>query len=164
MKKAIFPMCIGLLVLCSVGLADIPKLINYQGMLTGDTGEPLDGTFDTFFRIYNAPSGGDKRWEENHAALSVSQGLFNAILGSQSGGIHLDFSEEYWLEVVVEGEVMPRIQFTSVGYAYRALMADSANVAVSVPSAGGWTDDGSTVRLADGGDFGRRVCRGSVAS
>jgi hypothetical protein len=44
-------MCIGLSVLCSVGLADIPRLINYQGMLTGDTDERLDDIFDMFFRI-----------------------------------------------------------------------------------------------------------------
>ena len=118
-----------LVLLASLSLADIPKLINYQGMLTNISGEPLNGTFDTFFRIYNAPSSGDKRWEENHSALSVNQGLFNVILGSQSGGIDLDFSEDYWLEVEVEGEVMPRIEFTSVGYAYRALVADSARSA-----------------------------------
>jgi hypothetical protein len=138
MKKAVFPMCIGLLVLCSVGFADIPKLINYQGMLTGDSGEPLDGVYHIIFRIYNAESGGDKRWEENHPAVSVNQGLFNVILGSESGDMNLDFSEEYWLEVVVAGEDMPRIRFTSVGYAYRALVADSARVAT--PGSGShWT-------------------------
>jgi hypothetical protein len=135
-----------LFVLCSAGLAaDIPKLINYQGMLTNISGEPLNGTFDTFFRIHNAPSFGDKRWEENHAALSVNQGLFNVILGSQSGGIHLDFSEEYWLEVVVEGEVMPRVRFTSVGYAYRAMVADSA-ASVTPGSGSNWTLSGSVLQ------------------
>ena len=61
MKKALILMCTGLPVICSLGFADIPKLINYQGMLTNTSGEPLDGTFDTFFRIYNAPTGGSLR-------------------------------------------------------------------------------------------------------
>ena len=149
MKKTISFAMAGLLLLFASAAADIPKLINYQGMLTGDSGEPLDGVFDILFRIYNAESGGDNRWEEYHPTVSVSQGLFNVILGSESGGINLDFSEEYWLEVVVAGEDMPRIRFTSVGYAYRARVADSAVVAVSAPTGGGWTDDGSIVRLID---------------
>ena len=121
-----------LVFLVSLGLAEIPRFINYQGMLTDNSGEPLDGIFDMFFRIYNASSGGDKRWEENHSAVSVEKGLFNVILGSQSGGIYLDFSEEYWLEIEVNNDTMPeRLQFTSVGYAYRALIADSALVAGS---------------------------------
>jgi hypothetical protein len=41
----------------------------------------------------------------------------------------------------------PRIQLTSVGYAYRALMADSASVALSASTGGGWKDDGNVVRL-----------------
>jgi len=149
MKKALAVMVTCVVIVVSSAAADIPKLINYQGMLTDDAGEPLDGVFDILFRIYNAESGGDKRWEENHPAVSVDQGLFNVILGSESGGMNLDFSEEYWLEVVVAGEDMPRIRFTSVGYAYRAGVADSAIVAVSAPTGGGWTDDGSIVRLID---------------
>ena len=137
MRKAAIIAFIALFVFCSIGSAEIPKLINYQGMLTGDSGEPLDGVYDILFRIYNAEVGGDKRWEEYHPAVSVSQGLFNVILGSESGGMNLDFSEEYWLEVVVAGEDMPRIRFTSVGYAYRALMADSA-LAATPGSGSNW--------------------------
>jgi hypothetical protein len=39
-----------------------------------------------------------------------------------------------------------------VGYAYRASIADSATVAVSAPSGGGWTDDGTNVRLTTSTD------------
>ncbi len=150
MKKVLFFVEVCLLVLCSVAFAaDIPRFINYQGMLTSDTGDPLDGDFDLFFRIYNAPSGGDKRWEENHSVVSVSKGLFNAILGSQSGGIYLDFSEEYWLEIEVNNDTMPeRLQFTSVGYAYRSMVADSA--LTTVPGSGSnWHVDNSVLYTND---------------
>jgi hypothetical protein len=135
----------------SLALADIPKLINYQGMLTesdGSTPVP-DDTYDINFKIYNASSAGDKRWEETQTDVAVTNGLFNVILGNATvGGLDLDFSEEYWLEITVEGEQMgQRLRFTSVGYAYRARMADSATVAVSAPTGGGWTDDGAVVRL-----------------
>jgi hypothetical protein len=143
--------CLTMLVFwAAVSLAEVPKLINYQGMLTDDAGNPINGTPDLTFRIYNAPSGGTKRWEEVHSFVPVTDGLFNVILGvhSGSGGVDLDFSENYWLEVQVEKDTMTtRLQFTSVGYAYRARLADTATVAISVPAAGGWVDDGSTVRL-----------------
>jgi hypothetical protein len=46
--------------------------------------------------------------------------------------INLDFSEDYWLDITVGGEQMPsRLKFTSVGYAYRAMFADTAYATVS---------------------------------
>jgi hypothetical protein len=144
-----------LVLLAGVSLADIPKLINYQGMLTDNSGNPLTGTYDITFKIYNAPSGGDKRWEETQTNVGVTTGLFNVILGGATvGGIDLDFSEEYWLDVTVGGEQMgERLRFTSVGYAYRALVADSAVVAgSSAGGAGGWVDDGAAVRLQTSND------------
>jgi hypothetical protein len=60
--------------------------------------------------------------------------------------IDLDFSEDYWLDITVDGETMPtRLKFTSVGFAYRAMVADSAGKAGA--TGGGWTDDGTVVRL-----------------
>jgi hypothetical protein len=135
--------------LSGLSLADIPKLINYQGMLTDNEGDPLTGTYDITFRIYNASSEGDKRWEETQTGVAVTDGLFNVILGGATvGGIDLDFAEEYWLDITVGAEHMPeRLRFTSVGYAYRARIADSATVAVSAPTGGGWTDEGTVIRL-----------------
>jgi hypothetical protein len=150
MYRFTFAVCLIFLVsFASLALADIPKLINYQGMLTSNSGEPLTGTYDITFKIYNASSGGDKRWEETQTDVAVTSGLFNVILGGATvGGIDLDFSEEYWLDITVGAEHMPdRLRFTSVGYAYRAKIADSATVAVSAPTGGGWTDDGTVVRL-----------------
>ncbi len=148
-----------LVFLTGLCLADIPKLINYQGMLTDKvTGDPITNPgLAITFRVYNHATSTDpahKKWEEPHSSVAVTDGLFNVILGSQSkAGLDLDFSEDYWLEVVVGGEVMgERLQFTSVGYAYRARIADSATVAVSAPTGGGWTDDGTVVRLASGTD------------
>jgi hypothetical protein len=35
----------------SLSLAGIPKMINYQGMLTDNSGMPLDGNFNITFKI-----------------------------------------------------------------------------------------------------------------
>jgi hypothetical protein len=151
MRKALILACGSLLVLCSVGLADIPKLINYQGMLTDNLGNPLSGTHDLTFRIYDDTTGGNLKWSETQNGVQVENGLFNVVLG-RNAELSLAFDQFYWLEVQVGAEVMPRMRFTSVGYAYRARMADTASVAVATPAAGGWTDDGSVVRLTTSGD------------
>jgi hypothetical protein len=131
-------------------VADIPKLINYQGMLTDGSGTPLNGSFNIDFEIYNASSGGALRWGEPQSAVSVTNGLFNVTLGSVNP-LNLDFSENYWMEITVEGQMMPeRLRFTSVGYAYRAEKADTADYALSSPSGpGGYT---WTFRITDTAD------------
>jgi hypothetical protein len=153
MSRLGFVFClITLVFFASLALADIPKLINYQGMLTDDSGNPLTGSYSITFKIYNAESDGTKKWEETQPSVSVTNGLFNVILGSVTP-INLDFSEDYWLDVTVGAEHMPtRLKFTSVGYAYRAEKADTATVALSASSGGGWVDDGEVVRLQNSAD------------
>jgi len=144
---------IGLVLFASLSLADIPKLINYQGMLTqSDGATPVqDGTYDLGFKIYGSESGTDSLWWEYHSSVNVTNGLFNIILGSVTP-LDLPFDATYWLEIKVGGELMPeRLKFTSVGYAYRARVADSAAVAGS-GGGGGWVDDGTVVRLQDSTD------------
>ena len=115
----------------SLSLAEIPKLINYQGMLTESDGtNPVqDGDYNLGFKIYGSESGDDSLWWEYHSNVPVEHGLFNVILGSESP-LNLPFDATYWLEIRVGGEVMPtRLRFTSVGYAYRAAEADTADFA-----------------------------------
>jgi hypothetical protein len=151
----------------SLSLADIPKLINYQGMLTDDGGNPLNETVNITFKIYNdslSVSESNKKWEEVQSGIQVVNGLFNVMLGRVTD-LDLDFSEDYWLDVTVGGEHLPdRVRLTSVGYAYRAQVADSATVATSTQTGGGWVDDG--MRSASGRRIRSRGCisRGMGAS
>ncbi len=116
-----------LVFLVGLSLAGIPKLINYQGMLTDDSGNPLTDTLNITFKIYNASSGGTLRWQETQPNIPVINGLFNVILGSVNPIDSLTFNEDYWLDITVGAEQMPtRLRFTSVGYAFRSLIADTA--------------------------------------
>jgi hypothetical protein len=152
MKKVLILLGICLFVLAPTALgADVPKLINYQGMLTDDAGTPLNGSYDLTFYIYNDTTGGTLKWSETQNGVQVQDGLFNVALGKVSS-LNLSFDESYWLAVKVGTETMPRIRLTSVPYAYRAQRADTASVAVAAPTAGGWTDDGSVVRLTTTSD------------
>ncbi len=138
-----------LVFLANVGLAEIPKMINYQGMLTDDSGDPIDGNPNIVFRIYDDTTGGTQKWTETHSGVPVSNGLFNVILGSDVPIDTLSFSQQYWLEVQLDDDTMPRIRFTSVGYAYRAQMADTADYALA---AGGGGDNDWTFHITDTAD------------
>jgi hypothetical protein len=106
--------------------ADIPRKINYQGLLTdSDDGEPLVGTYDLTFRIYDASSGGDLLWSEMGSVTTDKFGVFSALIGS-SVPLDISFEGPCWLEIVVEGETLgPRRELASVPYAFRAINADS---------------------------------------
>ncbi len=107
-------------------LAAVPRTMNYQGKLTNSEGVAYNGDFTMTFKLYNSESGGTELWSETHASVSISKGLFDVRLG-EINPIELPFDTTYWLEIEVDGEVLsPRIKLSSVGYAYRAAIADSA--------------------------------------
>ena len=127
-------MCVFLLVSLSYAAA-IPKMINYQGYLADSTGTPLTGAYSMTFKIYDDSAAGNLEWAESQNGpdqngVRVVNGLFNVTLGAVIP-LDLPFDEAYWLEVIVADEIIPRIRLTSVGYAYRAVVADSAAVAVA---------------------------------
>ncbi len=113
------------------GASAIPQLINYQGYLTDDLGTPVaDGDYSLTFRIWDAETGGTQLWSEDHPTVSVTNGLFNMILGGVSP-LLLSFDIDYWLGIEVQSEPeLPRIRLTSVAYSYRSSMSDSASHAV----------------------------------
>ena len=108
--------------------AEIPHLINYQGMLTDNAGNPLNEPRDLTFTIYDAPTSGTALWTEIHTAVPIEDGLFNVILGGVTTPIPdsvFDAPERYLgIKVETDPELSPRIQLSSVGYAYRARAAE----------------------------------------
>jgi hypothetical protein len=130
------------------GFTEVPQMINYQGRLTDSaTGDPYDGDAAMIFSIWDDSSGGTQLWEETHPIVSVSQGLFNVLLGSIDSIPDTVFAQpNVWLDIVANGnQIEPRTQIVSVGYAYHALRSDTADLALSGGS--GWVDDGTVVRL-----------------
>ena len=105
----------------SIGFTQIPLTMSYQGTLTNDTGQPVaNGDYSMTFRIYEVASGGSSIWEETQT-VPVTDGIFNAILGS-SNPLDITFDNTYWLGVTVaEGdELQPRVELTSSAYSLNA--------------------------------------------
>jgi hypothetical protein len=115
------------LILAGSITAEIPRQINYQGMLIDkDSGEPLAGTLPMTFRLYDDQSAGSLLWTESQGVTANSEGVFSAILGEVTP-VDVSFQGSVWLEVEVDGEILlPRRHLTSVPYSFYAQHADSA--------------------------------------
>lgn len=101
----------------------VPQVISYQGQLTNSSGAPLTGAYTMTFRLYNVASGGSTLWSENYTAVSVANGVFQVLLGSQTPIPDAVFDQSaLYLGVTVgsDAEMTPRRRVASVGYAYRA--------------------------------------------
>jgi hypothetical protein len=109
-------------------LAEVPRLINYQGILTDSGGLPINGTPDLTVRIYaDSTAGATALWTEPHTGVQVDDGLFNVILGSVTTIPDSLFEEaERWLGITVgvDPEMTPRMRITSVPWALRADVAE----------------------------------------
>jgi hypothetical protein len=117
------------LVLSLTALAQVPGLVNYQGILTDDQGIPIEGQHNLTFAIYAASAGGAALWSETHSSVPVDQGLFNVILGSISpidGSLFQ--AEERWIGITVDSdpEISPRHRVTAVPWALKSAEAYSA--------------------------------------
>ena len=105
-------------------LAVVPRILNYQGKLLDSEGIGVNDTLDMTFRLYTDESGGTAIWSETIPDVVISKGLFSVELSGFPDTV--DFSEQYWLEIEVAGEVMsPREHLTSAPYAFRTAIADS---------------------------------------
>ena len=65
----------------SVASAGVPQLMNYQGRLTDNGGNPLDTTVSVTFTIYDDSTGGNPKWTELHPAVTVTDGRPFALEG-----------------------------------------------------------------------------------
>lgn len=102
-----------------------PDTINYQGYLTNAQGSPLNGNVDLLFSLWDASSGGSELWNEAISGMAVSQGVFEAVLGTTNPLPDAIFANPLYLEIRVNGEVLsPRKAFKSAPYAMRARQVD----------------------------------------
>jgi len=154
MKKFVI---VSILIISLVNIAiAVPRTLNYQGKLTDPGGVAINADLDMTFRIYSTETGGSALWSETHSGafqVEVIKGLFDVELGSITP-INLDFSVDYWLELVVDGELLtPREKLSTVSYAFRAAIADSVAGGGSGGS-GNWTLSGTDILNNNTGNVG----------
>lgn len=133
-------LALAIVVLSASAMAEVPQLINYQGRLTDNMGDAVpNAQYSIVFTIYDNTS--TTLWQETHASVTTSEGLFSVLLGAgdHSGYGDLDesiFSDSVrWLGIKVgeDPEITPRTRFVSAPYAHQAThagYADSSGILV----------------------------------
>ncbi len=108
--------------------AQLPKTINYQGILTDNGGTVVtDGSYNLTLRLYTVPTGGSHIWECTEA-VTVTKGIFNAVLG-KTCVLTPSFDDQYYLGISVEGgaELTPRTVLSAAAYSLNSMAVTGTN-------------------------------------
>ncbi len=121
-------------------LASFNQEINYQGKLMSTTTAAVsDGVYHMRFKLYATSSGGSPVWSEDRSTdlgdrITVSNGLFSAMLGSSTPFTGVDFNQTLYLGVEIggssgvaswDGEMTPRKILGAVPAAFVADTLDN---------------------------------------
>jgi len=105
----------------------VPNLINYQGRLTDNAGNPVNGTEQIVFSIYSTATGGTALWSETQS-VTATNGIYNVMLGSVASlpaDLFDQDSRYLGVKVGTDSECTPRQQITSVAFALKSEDADT---------------------------------------
>jgi len=99
--------------------AQVARLVHYQGTLTDDAGNPLNGTVSLEFNIYGNIRSTEALWSEVHDSVQVTDGTYAVMLGSKNP-LKLSFYE-YFLGVrrTDSDRELERKMIVGSGYNYR---------------------------------------------
>jgi hypothetical protein len=130
-SKHIAATCITVLIMAALLYAEVPRIMNYQGRLTSAAGIPYSGTKSVTFNIYNGS--GTSIWSSGSLNIEFRDGLFTVKLGETpqpplpAANWQTDTLLSLGIAVAPEPELVPRLRFTTTGYAFTAKTADVAN-------------------------------------
>jgi hypothetical protein len=126
MKLHIIPVLVFAVVsMCGSLHAQIPAKISYQGYIVKEDGTPYNDVVNMDVRLFDAETGGRQIWYEPHTA-TVRSGVFSVILGSRISLDNLTFDRPYWLEVIVNEQIMtPRSLLSAAPYSMTAREANA---------------------------------------
>jgi hypothetical protein len=110
----------------------VPRLVQFNGVITDPTGKAASGTVTATFSLYVLQEGGTPLWSETQSLPLDSQGRYTAFLGAASpDGLPLDLfasGSARWLGIAPAlpgvGE-QPRVLLVGVPYALKAADADT---------------------------------------
>lgn len=119
---------ISLVLVSFVKAQDERGKITIQGRLTDASGNPLTGTYNFNFSIYNSSTGGSLLWSQLKQ-VQVNNGIFSTEIGP----IDLTFDIPYYLEVKIGNEVLqPRYNLTAAPYSFISIYGGTGGISGSI--------------------------------
>ena len=110
----------------------VPNLMDFQGFVRTESGQPVTKTVAMTLSLYDASSGGNLLYSEDIAAVPVYNGRFSIQVGASKllpAGL-FDAHPQVFLGLSIDGSPeLPRQQLRTVPYAFRASSTATADVA-----------------------------------
>jgi hypothetical protein len=110
-------------------LSAAPSEINYQGVLTDQQGNPVNGVRAMQIKLYDAPTGGNMTYQENIGNVTVTDGIYSFKFGASGNGIASALNGNDQLALVVDSVEQPnRTKILAVPYALKAKESEDVQV------------------------------------
>ncbi len=170
-KSKIFDICLFALLFIALSVlnvrAVVPGELMYQAKLADNVGNPLNGAYNIQFRIYDDPLAGGELYDSGATTVTVSNGVFNVIIGSAPAMTEIPRSlfqnthpNGLWLQVTVQGtDLAPRQKLVAAPYAL-AVPANSVGSAEIRDNAAGV----NTPDLADDAVASAKINNGEITN
>jgi hypothetical protein len=102
----VFLAALGALLITACGAGLFPQM-SYQGVLTDDNGQPINGSVQFTYRLFDTATGGTQIYA-NTETVAVTNGLFNSVVGPSTivaGLDPADLTKPLYLEIQVANGV-----------------------------------------------------------
>ncbi|HNW44554.1 MAG TPA: hypothetical protein PKI19_08615 [Elusimicrobiales bacterium] len=120
-------------------------MINFQGRLTDTLNNPLEGSHDLVFKIYNVAVAGSPLWSETQNGIVAVNGAFGAQIGGVTPIPAAVFGgASAYLEITVDGTTLsPRERLIAVPYAFNSQLLEGRDYTAFVSTSASQTIQGT---------------------
>lgn len=136
-------------------VAQTTPTLNIQGVLRDDTDKAVsDGNYQLTFKLYEVSTGGSEIWTEDQS-LTITNGVYSALLGDVTDLNGVAFSTQYYLGIAVDGglELSPRIPLSLSPYSMAVVGSNNVFPSSGTVGVGTTSPDANSVLHVEGGDL-----------